>query len=171
MLPANGKHAPVRTTLNKLIQTCALLTLLAVPPNVWSQGATPVTAKQLLGWLAGPDPPLVLDLRGRRRYRSGTLPGAFDAGADPKGYLPDHSGDPVVLLTGREPDPRWLESWVARLANAGHPVWLLSGGLDSWSAAGGEVEIPDTTYARPGRVPFLIPKGLCEGGEPVQVFE
>jgi thiosulfate/3-mercaptopyruvate sulfurtransferase len=157
--------------LNRFIHLCTLLTLLAVPLTVCSQGPTPITAQQLLGWLAEPDPPLILDLRGRQRYRSGTLPGAFDAGTDPKGYLPDHSGDPVVLLTARQPDPRWLGSWVARLANAGHPVRLLSGGLEAWSAAGGEVEIPHTGYAQPGRVPFLIPKGLCEGGEPVQVFE
>jgi hypothetical protein len=157
--------------LNKFIHACVLSTLLAFPPTAWSQGPTPITARQLLGWLEGADPPLILDLRGHQRYRSGTLPGAFDAGTDPKGYLPDHSGDPVVLLTPPALDPPLLESWVARLANAGHPVWLLTGGVAAWSAAGGAVEVPDTRYAQPGRVPFLIPRGLCEGGEPAQVFE
>ncbi len=148
-----------------------MLVMLALPTTVWSQEPTPISAQRLRIWLDGPDPPLILDVRGRHAYRSGTLPGAFDAGTDPMGYLPDHSGDPVVLLTAATLDSLRLESWVARLSDAGHKVWLLSGGMTAWSSAGGQVEIPDTGYAQPGRVPFLIPKGLCEGGEPAQVFE
>jgi rhodanese-related sulfurtransferase len=125
----------------------------------------------LITWLSGDDQPLVLDVRGHQAYRSGTLPGAFDAGIDPMGYLPDHSGTPLVLLSADSADSPLVEAWIARLVDADHPVWLLAGGMAAWRASGGQVEIPHTSYAQPGRTPFLIPKGLCEGNEPAQVFE
>jgi 3-mercaptopyruvate sulfurtransferase SseA len=77
----------------------------------------------------------------------------------------------VVLLVGEKADSSTLAAWTKRLADAGHPVWVLAGGLAAWRAAGGSVEIPDTHYSQPGRTPFLIPKGLCEGNAPAQVFE
>ena len=136
-----------------------------------SQKVESITAASLINWLDAPDPPLILDVRGRHAYLSGTLPGAFDAGSDPLGYLPDHSGDPVVLLASETLDPALIESWRTRLVDAGHAVWLLSGGMSAWVDAGGEIEKPETSYAQPGRAPFLIPRGLCERGEPAQVFE
>lgn len=148
-----------------------ILLLLSGVSAISSQKIRPVTAASLIIWLDAPDPPLILDVRGRRAYLSGTLPGAFDAGSDPLGYLPDHGGDPVVLLIPGMFDPARIESWRARLADAGHEVWLLTGGMAAWVAAGGEVETPETSYAHPGRAPFLIPRGLCERGEPAQVFE
>lgn len=149
----------------------AIFVILAHPTILWSQEPTPISADKLLSWLHGNDPPLVLDIRGHQAYRSGTLPGAFDAGTDPMGYLPDHSGDPLVLLSAERADALLLQSWMARLVDAGHTVWLLTGGLTAWIKAGGFVEIPQANYARPGRRPFLIPKGLCEGNEPAQVFK
>ncbi len=148
-----------------------ILLLLSGGAAISSQQTGVITAVSLITWLDAPDPPLILDVRGRRAYLSGTLPGAFDAGSDPLGYLPDHSGDPVVLLAPEMCDSAMIESWRTRLADAGHEVWLLSGGMAAWVAAGGEVEIPETSYAQPGRAPFLIPRGLCERGEPAQVFE
>lgn len=145
--------------------------MLATSATVWSQGPLQIGADQLRAWQDAPDPPLLLDVRGRQAYLSGSLPGALNAGSDPLGYLPDHSGEPVVLLMPAEPNPLLVESWTTRLTDAGHQVWLLSGGMAAWIDAGGQVEIPETAYTRPGRVPFLIPKGLCEGGEPAQVFE
>lgn len=148
-----------------------LLILLAFPVSAGEPAPRNIDAPGLVSWLDAPDPPQVLDVRGRQAYLAGTLPGAFDAGTDPKGYLPDHSGDPVVLLTPDRLDPKQLATWTARLMDAGHPVWLLSGGMSAWAETGGDIELPDASYAKPGRVPFLIPRGLCEGGEPAQVFE
>ncbi len=148
-----------------------LLILLAVPVSAAQPTLQAIDVQRLVAWLDTPDPPQVLDVRGREAYLAGTLPGAFDAGTDPNGYLPDHSGDPVVLLAPDRLDPGRLASWMARLADTGHPVWLLRGGMTAWVEGGGAVERPDASYAQPGRVPFLIPRGLCEGGEPAQVFE
>ncbi len=151
--------------------SCLLLLLLAVRASAAPPVFDTIGAERLLAWLDSADPPLVLDVRGRQAYLAGTLPGAFGAGSDPKGYLPEHSGDPVVLLTPDRLDAGLLAAWTARLADAGHPVWLLTGGMAAWTEAGGSIERPDAAYAQPGRVPFLIPRGLCEGGEPSQVFE
>lgn len=148
-----------------------LVGLLAVQASAGPPTLHTIDAQRLMVWLDSPDPPLVLDIRGREAYLTGTLSGAFDAGTDPKGYLPDHGGDPVVLLVADTLDPERLAAWIARLADAGHPVWLLTGGLAGWAKAGGTIEQPDAAYTQPGRVPFLIPRGLCEGGEPAQVFE
>jgi thiosulfate/3-mercaptopyruvate sulfurtransferase len=148
-----------------------IILLLSGTQAVSSQGIESISAASLDTWMDAPDPPLILDVRGRQAYQAGTLPGAFNAGRDPLGYLPDHSGDPVVLLVPETFDPILMESWRARLVDTGHRVWLLSGGMAAWVDAGGEVEIPETSYAQPGRAPFLIPKGLCERGEPAQVFE
>lgn len=157
--------------MNNFIAVGALLILLTALATAGSREANDIVAQRLMIWLDSPDPPQVLDVRGRQAYRTGTLPGAFDAGIDPLGYLPDHTGDPVVLLVPEGLDPERLAAWKNRLADAGHPVWLLTGGMAAWISAGGSVEQPDTSYAQPGRVPFLIPKGLCEGGEPAQIFE
>lgn len=148
-----------------------ILILLALPVSAGQPAPHAIDAQRLATWLEAPDPPLVLDIRGREAYLKGTLPGAFDAGTDPKGYLPDQSGDPVVLLTPKTLDPGRLVTWFKRLSAAGHPVWQLTGGMAAWVDGGGAVEQPDVSYAQPGRVPFLIPKGLCEGGDPAQVFE
>ncbi|MEJ2455119.1 MAG: rhodanese-like domain-containing protein [Candidatus Thiodiazotropha sp.] len=148
-----------------------LLILSTAPASAGPPALHTIDAQRLAVWLDSPEPPLVLDVRGREAYLAGTLPGAFDAGTDPKGYLPHHGGDPVVLLAEDTLDHARLAAWTARLADVGHRVWLLSGGMAAWVEGGGTVEQPDTTYAQPGRVPFLIPRGLCEGGEPAQVFE
>jgi len=157
--------------MNNSIVVGALLTLLAAPATAGSPAFNTIGALKLMVWLDSPDPPLVLDVRGRQAYLKGTLPGAFDAGSNPLGYLPDHSRDPVVLLTPDALDPEQLATWMARLADVGHPTWLLTGGMAAWIEAGGSIVQPEAAYTQPGRVPFLIPRGLCEGGEPAQVFE
>lgn len=130
-----------------------------------------VSAQQLHAWLDAIDPPLILDVRGRAAYRAGTLAGALDGGVDPRGYLADGNGGRLVLLLPEDVDERVIDAWFTRLSNAGHQVWILEGGLAAWIESGGTIEIPESTYTRPGSVPFLIPRGLCEGGKPSQVFE
>ncbi|AKH20983.1 rhodanese-like domain-containing protein [Sedimenticola thiotaurini] len=130
-----------------------------------------VSAQALIAWLDTTEPPLVLDVRGRAAYHAGTIPGALNGGLEPKGYLPDGSGGALVLLTPEGADHVLTTAWVTRLVDAGHQVRVLQGGLAAWLAAGGEMETPEFSYTRPGSVPFLIPRGLCEGGEPAHVFE
>ena len=129
-----------------------------------------VSAETLTTWLNSSNPPLVLDVRGRTAYRSGTVPSAIDGGTDPMGFLPG-GGDSIVLLLADKADDTLIDAWFNRLTDAGHQVWILEKGLPGWVEAGGEVVEPETIYTKPGTVPFLIPKGLCEGGEPSQVFE
>lgn len=130
-----------------------------------------ISAEKLIAWLDASDPPLVLDVRGRSAYRSGTLAGALDAGIDPLGFLPDGSRDAVILIIPEEVDPGFIDAWFNRLVNAGHEVWILENGLTGWIEAGGLIEVPEVSYTKPGTVPFVIPRGLCEGNEPAQVFE
>lgn len=130
-----------------------------------------LSAAQLLAWMDSPEPPLVLDVRGRAAYHAGTIVGALNAGMDPKGYLPGGEGGGVVLLLPEDAADAVVTAWSDRLTDAGHQVWVLQGGLLRWVEAGGETETPEFSYTRPGSVPFLIPRGLCEGGEPAHVFE
>lgn len=130
-----------------------------------------VSAKMLAAWLDSTNPPLVLDVRGRTSYRSGTVPSAIDGGIDPKGFLPGGSQDVIVLILDEGTDAALIDAWFNRLVDAGHKVWILEKGLDGWIKAGGEVVEPTVTYTKPGTVPFVIPKGLCDGSEPAQVFE
>lgn len=129
-----------------------------------------VSPGQLQAWLDTADPPLILDVRGRAAYRAGTLAGALDGGVEPSGFLPDGGGGLVLLLPDGASE-QLVEAWFARLTDAGHQVWILEGGIAGWVEAGGSVEMPQSTYTLPGSVPFLIPRGLCEGGSPSQVFD
>lgn len=147
-----------------------VLTLFPVSHSISAQWSS-ITAKSMLAWMDASVPPLVLDVRGRSAYRAATVAGAFDAGIDPSGYLPDDSKDPVVLIIPVDADPVFIEAWFKRLANAGHEVWILEGGMAAWVEAGGQIEKPEVTYTLPGRVPFVIPKGICEHNEPAQIFE
>lgn len=130
-----------------------------------------ISAERLRAWLDQSDPPLILDVRGRADYRTKTIAGAMNAGGDPKGYLADGRGGRLVLLMRGEENSEDIAAWFTRLLNAGHDVWILQGGLAGWIEAGGATETPEFSYTQPGRVPFLIPRGLCEGGEPAHVFE
>jgi len=130
-----------------------------------------VTAGQLLAWMDSPEPPLVLDVRGRADYHARTIVGALNGGVDPMGYLPDGEGGKVVLLLPDNAADTVIAAWVSRLENAGHQVSVLQRGLVGWIEAGGNTETPEFSYTRPGSVPFLIPRGLCEGGEPAHIFE
>lgn len=136
-----------------------------------SAGWPVVSARELQAWLEEPDPPLILDVRSRVDYNAGTIVGALNAGIDPKGYLADGRGGRLVLLIQHSANAAVINAWVARLTDAGHEVWLLQGGLAGWIKSGGVIETPEFSYTRPGSVPFQIPRGLCEMGEPAHVFE
>lgn len=152
------------------IASIIVFTLFPVSRSISAQWSS-ITAKSLLTWMDASAPPLVLDVRGRSAYRAATVAGAFDAGIDPAGYLPDDSQVPVVLIIPVDADHEFIEAWFKRLANAGHDVWILERGLPAWVEAGGQTEKPEVTYTLPGRVPFIIPKGVCETKKPAQIFE
>ena len=127
-----------------------------------------ITAAALAQWLDRGDGPLVLDVRGRAAYLDGTISGAVDAGQDPEGFLPETGGGDVVLVL---PDEVAVESWRARLADFGYRVLILDGGIETWRAQGLPEEKPEVSYTRPGTVPFVIPRGLCELNEPSHRFD
>ena len=130
-----------------------------------------ISAEALAERLDSTRPPLILDIRGREKYLEGAIPGALDAGTEPAGFLPDNSGDFLVLIVTDSSAIDYIAPWVARLHKAGHPVLVLDGGFISWRNSGRPIVQPEVSFTRPGTVPFLIPRGLCEGGEPAQVFE
>lgn len=58
-----------------------------------------------------------------------------------------------------------------RFLASGCGLFRLTGGAASWIEAGLAGPAAPRQSARPGEVRFVIPRGLCEAGEPVQVFE
>ncbi len=47
---------------------------------------------------------------------------------------------------------------------------MLKGGVPAWQRARLAVEMPEQGLTRPGTVPFIIPRGICENETPIQVF-
>jgi rhodanese-related sulfurtransferase len=135
--------------------------------SAWAWEAV-IGAITLHARLGGPQPPLILDVRGREAYLGGTIAGALDAGTDPVGFLPDSRGGEAVLIV---PEGAASEGWRARLRRFGYRVLVLEGGIEGWRTAGFSVAMPEAGFVRPGTVPFVIPRGLCEMNEPAQVFE
>jgi rhodanese-related sulfurtransferase len=134
----------------------------------WCGGPQSIDPIALDQWLDDRDPPLMLDVRSRAEYLAGTVPGALDAGSNPDGFLPDSQGGVAVLVTT---EATLLEAWHARLSAFGYQVHVLDGGLPAWRAAGLPVEQPEPGFVRPGTVPFVIPRGICEMNEPAEVFK
>lgn len=113
--------------------------------------------------LEGPEPPLVLDLRGTDAYREGTIAGALDAGSDPAAFVIDNRGGEVVLIPPDGIDP---EPWGARLAELGYRVQVLAGGIVAWRAAGLPEVGPQASFVQPGSVPHAIPRIVCDRNAP-----
>lgn len=143
-----------------------LWSILFAAANGQEPEAISVTA--LAQWLDRGDAPVILDVRGRAAYLNGTIAGAIDAGQDPDGFLPDTGGGDVVLVL---PDGVPVAPWRARLADFGYRVLILEGGMDFWRGQGLPEEKPEVSYTRPGAVPFVIPRGLCELNEPSHSFD
>jgi len=147
-----------------------LLVLLLLP--LLARGAAEgIEPHALFRWLEGAEPPLVIDARGRAAYLTATIPGALDAGRDPAGYLPDGRGGPVVLILAENSEPERIAAWVRRLERASHRVYLLTGDMSAWIGAGLPVENPEASFVRPGTVPFIIPRGICEMNEPAEEYK
>ena len=133
----------------------------------WGQTLPTLSPQVLAGQLAGPTPPRVLDTRGRAAYLEGSLAAAQDVGSNPEGFLPDSRGGEAVLILepGIDPAP-----WLARLSGFGYQIHVLDGGMAAWRAAGLPVESPESSFVRPGSVPFIVPRGQCEMGTASESF-
>jgi rhodanese-related sulfurtransferase len=111
---------------------------------------TDLSAEALMSRLAGPSPPLVIDVRKREAFRAepATIPGAVwrDPGAlaEWSGELPD--GRPLVIycVHGHEVSHDARDA----LRRRGFDAELLAGGLEGWRTAGGEV-LPATREGQP----------------------
>jgi rhodanese-related sulfurtransferase len=124
-----------------------------------------------MSWLNKSAPPLLLDIRGHEVFMRGTIMGAVDTGLDPQGYLLGKARKSIVLITPDPADGASIRSWIQRLDIPENEVYLLQGGINAWQAAGFPVEIIEEGYVKPGTVPFVVPKGLCDMREPAQRFE
>ena len=150
-------------------RTGLLLVLCCLPVAFVRAGGIPTIDPQTLAaWLNENAPPLLVDVRGHDAYRQGTIVGALNAGTDPAGFLPDSRGGVVVLIANPDQD---LKGWHERFADYGYRVYRLRGGPAEWRAAGLPLHVPKENFVKPGTVPFVIPRGLCELNEPAEVFD
>lgn len=148
----------------------AAIILAAATPSFGE--ATGISPTQLAGLLdENGKVPLVLDVRGREAHREGTVPGAVHVGTNPAGFLPPALEMSVVLVLPEPYDPAYSQAWAGRLEDAGLSVRWLEGGLPAWRAAGFSLAKPEHEYRKPGTVPFIVPRGLCEMEAPAQEFK
>jgi rhodanese-related sulfurtransferase len=154
--------------LKPVIATAVVL-LAATPSFSEATGISVATLAKLLDMKG--KVPLVLDVRGLEAHREGTVPGAVHVGTNPAGFLPPPSDAPVVLILPEPYNPTYSQAWARRLEDAGLSVWWLEGGLPAWRAAGFSLAKPEHEYRKPGAVPFIVPRGLCEMETPAQEFK
>jgi|GEM_PF-3200314 len=114
----------------------------------------------------------VLDIRPKSDYLRGSLPGAISVPSDPVGFIADGRGGPVLLIAGADVAPASLANWYRRLEGFGFsPIHQIEGGFKAWVAAGGPVQKPADVYVKPGTLPFIIPRGICELNTPALVYD
>lgn len=77
----------------------------------------------------------------------------------------------AVLIIDQTSGAREVAVTLERFGQAGCTLHHLSGDAADWIAAGLAVPSAPRGTVRPGEVPFVIPRGLCEPGEPVQIFD
>lgn len=147
-----------------MIARLLCLSLLLSLSALASAAEREVTPRTLQRWMERPDAPIMLDLRPPSEDGGG-LPGALAVGPDPGGFRAG-AGVSAAVLVG-DASPESLAAWRRHLEGQGLTVWTLRGGLQAWREAGLPVTEPDT-YTRPGDVPFVIPRGLCEMNTPAQ---
>jgi len=149
----------------------AVTLLLAVSGSLFGK-AISISAVDLAAQLAtSGKTPLVLDVRGLEAHRKGTIPGAVHVGTNPDEFQPPVAEVPIVLVLPEPYDPTYLRAWTTRLEDAGLSVRWLNGGVPAWRAAGFALASPKHEYSKPGTVPFIVPRGLCEMREPAQEFK
>lgn len=112
---------------------------------------------------------LIIELRGDDAVHATMIDGAMR----PADIRDDEIPDPciAVLVADSDTEVVAITVAVARFRAAGCAPRRLAGDADAWRAAGLTAPARPKGLRRPGEVPFIIPRGLCEGKEPAQVFE
>ena len=107
--------------------------------------------------------------------RAGTAIGTamFPLARSPEAIALDDIGTQclVVLIVDDTSVAEKVAAAAARFGTAGCALRRLSGDAAGWIAAGLAGPAAPRQSVRPGDVRFVIPRGLCEAGEPVQIFE
>lgn len=152
------------------------LTLLAVlgiaGPATWAGETGTITPARLAELIPSAGASLlVIDLRPADDYMAGTVAGALHGEPDPGEFVPPGDVREAVLLPPDDDHTGVADAWVERLASLGLRVMLLEGDPDAWRAAGVALQRPGPpSYADPGSVPFVVPRGICEHLPPVQEY-
>ena len=119
---------------------------------------------------AGADPRLILiDLRDQAAITAAMIEGAMR----PSDIGPDEIADQCITVLVADPNTavETITAAAARFQASGCEVRLLAGDADAWWAAGLAAPARPRGQRRPGEVPFIVPRGLCDGKEPAQVFD
>lgn len=112
---------------------------------------------------------LIIELRGEDAAHATMIDGAMR----PADIRDDEIPNPclAVLVTGSDTEVAVIAATAARFRAAGCAPRRLAGDADAWLAAGLTAPARPKGQRRPGEVPFIIPRGLCDRKEPAQVFE
>lgn len=81
------------------------------------------------------------------------------------------AGCVAVLVADETTDADEEKQVTDRLRAAGCKVTRLAGSAKDWIAAGLAAPSRPRKRVRPGDVPFVVPRGLCESNPPAQVFD
>jgi hypothetical protein len=112
---------------------------------------------------------LIIELRGDDAVHATMIDGAMRSADIRDDEIPDPCT--VVLVTDSGTEVAAIATAVVRFRAAGCAPRRLAGDADAWRAAGLTAPAQPRGQRRPGEVPFIVPRGLCEGKEPAQVFE
>lgn len=158
-------------TAARVILLALLPTFVALPAAAIAGEIETISPQQLADLQAPPDHPLlVIDLRPEADFMAGTVAGALHGEPDPGDFAPPGDVREAVLIPPADDTGGYAAAWAARLRQIGIRVMLLRGGPEEWHNAGVRMQRPGPSYADPGKVPFVIPRGICEHLPPVQEY-
>jgi hypothetical protein len=109
---------------------------------------------------------LFVELRGDAAVAAATVEGAMR----PDEIQPNEISAQciTVFIADAETGAETLAAAAKRFRAAGCELRRLAGDAEAWRVGG--LARPKG-QRRPGEVPFVVPRGLCEGEQPAQVFE
>jgi len=155
-----------------LVAALLAAVLAAGPARPGEKAATPQLAEMpLVEFTEIHHQPNVLTVELRAETAIGAA--MFPLARRPEAIAQDDIGSDclAVLITDDTSAAEVVAAAVARLSTAGCKLHRLSGDETGWIAAGLAGPAAPRQSVRPGDVRFVIPRGLCEAGEPVHVFE
>lgn len=98
-----------------------------------------ISADELLARVAGPDAPLILDVRSAEEFASGHVPGAKHVPYDEVSTRLGELGSPREVVVYCERGPRAFKA-ASVLDEAGFAVKHLAGDMKAWREAGRAIE-------------------------------